>query len=147
MGHKHLFFNDDFIDLMDVKYYYDTHSNLTYLMYNLAKYVHHAQTFLKNKGYKYVFLFAADHEKDMLTSTKFFEMLGFNQNPILDSYPNFYHTIKDIDANLVCPLSFTTYTKDANCKFGLFNHPLEDGHILYSNRLMEFIESKYGHKE
>lgn len=143
-GHKHVFFNDDFDDLMDVKFFYDTHTNLTYMMYNLTKCIHHAQTFLKNKGYNYVFLFGGDNEKEMITSVERFNLLGLNENDYLDCYPYFRYMLEDIDTSLICPTAFVNYARSNKFKFGPFEHPLEDGHIAYSGEVMKFIESKYG---
>lgn len=147
--HNHIYFNDDFDDLMDVKSYYDMHTNLTYMMYNMTKYVHHAQMFLENNGYRYVFLFARDEESEFVLSNQF-DILGLRETRMpreaypYDSYPYFQHQLNDINKSLICPVPFLSYTYKNNFLRGPEGHPLEEAHIAYSNVLYDFIESKHG---
>lgn len=144
-GHDHLHFNDDFEDLLDLKFYYDHHTNLTHMLYNMARNIHHLQTFLKLNGYNYIFLFASDYEKEIITSLdKGFDITGLVDMSFWDTYPNFRHTINDIDNSHICPTSFLGFANKIKCKFGKWLHPLEDGHVQFSKVLIDFIESKYG---
>lgn len=147
---KLLHFNDDFDDLIDVKFYYDQHTNMTNLMYNMSRCIHHVQSFLRDKGYSYIFLFANIHEKRMIDDPKSFYTLGlkeFEKEPEFghpDSFPYFLYTINDIDKDYICPETFMDYAEANRFKFGPGNHPLEEAHIEYSKVLLDFIESKYG---
>lgn len=142
-GHTHIYFNGDFDDMLDVKFYYDYHVNPTYVLYNMSRNIHHLQSFLKVKGYDYIFLFADDIEKNMITSLEAgFEKLNLGYVSHRDSYPDFKFIIDDIDKWHICPTSFLKHVR--HCRFGTFGHPLEEGHLLYSKVLIDFIESKYG---
>ena len=147
-GHTHINFNGDFEDMMDLKFYYNYHTNPTFTLYNLARNIHHSQTFLKYSGYDYIFLFADDFERHLITSLEYgYNNLGLERVSSLDSYPDFQHSIKDIDDSLICPTSFVAFTLKNNYKIGKFQHPLEDAHFHYSKVLIDFIESKYGKEQ
>lgn len=143
MGHDIVMFNDDFDDIYDLKFYYDTHNNLPFLAYNLCKIVHHTQTFLKTKNYKYVFLFANNSEMEMINMTKRdFDILKIAPF-VKNSLPYFYSMAVDIDKTRVFNKPFSNFTNSNRYKVGKFNHPLEDAHVAYASCLKNYIEEIY----
>jgi hypothetical protein len=143
--HNQTYFNDDFYDLMDLKNYYDYHTNTAYMLYNLSRNIHHAQLFLKSNGYKYVFSFASQYEKHLVTSPQqTYDLLGIVKPYTTSTYPEFIHQLNDIDKTYICPVPFTNYTESLGLKHGFELHPLEDGHAAYAKVLIDFVESKYG---
>lgn len=142
-GHANAFFDDNFDDLYTVKSYYDYHTNPDYMCYNLVKLVHHTQSFLVSKGYRYVFVFASNKEKEVfdLDSSSFQHMHKFMFEK--DCIPPYYFMLEEIDKTNIFPTCFTNYAYDNKFSFGPHLHPLEDAHVSYGKLLAEYIKDKF----
>lgn len=143
LGHDNVFFEDDFDDMYSLKSYYDYHTDPSYLCYNLVKTVHHTQTFLKQKGYKYVFLFASDDTKNIffLGQESFDHM---HEYMFEKSYiPPYYFMLSEIDKDNIFPTSFMNFTNNNKFPIGQMHHPLEKAHAAYGKLLLDHVKNKF----
>lgn len=142
-GHDNVFFEDDFEDVYSVKTYYDHHTNPDFMCYNLIKLIHHTQSFLKSKGYKYVFVFAAKDEKNVLElSLDSFQHM--RRHAFVKGYiPPYYYMLDEIDRDNVFPTCFLNYAVSNKFPMGPMNHPLEDAHVAYGKLLLRHVKDKF----
>lgn len=136
---------DEHIDNMDLKHYYENHAQPAFLTYNLICKIHHAQTFLQSKRLKYIFLFASAGDQETLNLNKDeLELLRTykNNNPKL-MLPDVSGLAADIDMSKVYSLPFLTFCKQSGLPTAMGGHPREDTHIQYSKHLIDFIRRLY----
>lgn len=142
-GHTATFFEDSFDDMYSVKSYYDYHTDPEYVSYNLVKLVHHTESFLKSKGYKYVFVFAIDDEKEIfdLTPESFQHM---HKYAFIKGYiPPYYYMISDVDKTNIFPTCFMNFTFRNKFPLGPMEHPLEEAHVAYGKLLLNYVKNKF----
>lgn len=143
LGHANAFFNDDFDDMYSVKSYYDYHTDPSYLCYNLVKLVHHTQSFLKSKGYRYIFLFAGKDEKNIFNlGPESFEHLHETMFE-KDFIPPYFFMLGEIDKENLFPICFLNFAVDNKFPMGPMHHPLEKAHVAYGNLLLKYVKEKF----
>lgn len=142
MGHSNVYFNDDFEDVYDLQRYFNHHTNSYFFMtYNMIKLIHHTQTFLKSKGYKYIFLFGAlEEQKALNIKADIFDVEYEFKNDII---PPFHFMVGDIDKTNLFDVPFHEFTIKNGYPVGPMNHPLEKAHIEYGKLLHEYVKEKY----
>lgn len=136
---------DDFVDNMDLKHYFDNHAQIPFLTYNTINKIHHTQMFLQNKHLKYIFFFANENDQETLRlSRSDLELLRTykNDHPKL-IVPDVFGLLADIDITKVYPIPFLSFCKENNLARATGGHPREEAHIKYSKHLIDFIRRLY----
>lgn len=142
-----LFIQDNHVDHIDLKLFYENHKEMPYLVYKMICNIHSTQTFLQSKGLKYVFCFASKNDQNILSMTK--EELGLLQVKCksnvsqVTSLPNIAGLLEDIDMTKIHPTSINKLCEIHSFKFHAGNHPPSQAHDLYSKELFNFVESLY----
>lgn len=137
--------DDSYVDNMDLKLFFENHAQIPYLTYNFVSKIHHAQMFLQNKRLKYIFVFANKYElKTLQISKEELELLRNYGSPDPKyTLPDISSLVSEIDMTKVYKKPFLVMSREGNFPTALGNHPREEAHIEYSNRLIDFMEKTY----
>lgn len=145
--HRHI--HDKYIDTIDLKLYYENHSKIPFLFYNMIRQIHYTQMFLQNKKLKYIFLFASNYDYNALTLSREEANLllsgdkEYNDQTWPFLLPRIHGMLEDIDTSKVYESPFLDYCRTNNYKFAIGGHPRDEAHHSYSQELIKFIGKHY----
>lgn len=132
-------------DLIDLKFYFDNHNHIEFLLYKFIHCLYYTQLFLQSKNINYVFLLLDKHNVDSMNLNKDnFDLINKQNNNY--NIPNFYQIYKLIDRSKIYHKGVLEIPRDNNLDVHYRGHPGKEAHKFISKLILDFAGDLYGKK-